>query len=53
MVNDARAEMDALRSELRALLEEMTYDKLAAKEAEQAASLTSVLAGVPMLIYMG
>lgn len=53
MVNDGRAEMESLRGELRGLLEEMSYEKLAAKEAEQAESLLRVLAGVPLLIYSG
>jgi hypothetical protein len=53
MVNDARAEMDALRTELRELLESMTYEKLAQKEAEQAESLLRVLSGVPLKIYTG
>lgn len=53
LVNDARAEMDALRNELRELMESMTYDKLAQKEAEQAESLLRVLSGVPLKIYTG
>lgn len=53
LVNDARAEMEALRNELRDLLDSMTYEKLAAKEAEQAESLLRVLSGVPLLIYTG
>lgn len=53
LVNDARAEMEALRNELRELLEQMTYDKLAQKEAEQAESLLRVLSGVPLKIYTG
>ena len=53
LVSDARAEMDALRNELRDLLESMTYDKLAQKEAEQAESLLRVLSGVPLKIYVG
>jgi len=53
LVNDARAEMDSLRNELRELLESMTYEKLAAKEAEQAESLLRVLSGVPLKIYTG
>ena len=53
LVNDARGEMEALRNELRELLDSMSYDKLAAKEAEQAESLLRVLSGVPMLIYTG
>ena len=53
LVTDARAEMEALRGELRAMLEEMSYERLAAKEAEQAESLLRVLSGVPLLIYTG
>ncbi len=53
MVGDARSEMEALRNELRDMLEQMTYDKLAAKEAEHAESLRAVLAGVPLKIYTG
>lgn len=53
LVTDARGEMEALRGELRDLLESMTYEKLAAKEAEQAESLLRVLSGVPMKIYIG
>ena len=53
LVNDARAEMEVLRGDLRDLLESMTYEKLAAKEAEQAESLLRVLSGVPLLIYTG
>lgn len=53
MVNDARAEMEALRNELRELLESMSYDRLAQKEAEQAESLLRVLSGIPLKIYVG
>lgn len=53
LVNDARGEMEALRGELRDLLDSMSYDRLAAKEAEQAESLMRVLSGVPLKIYVG
>lgn len=53
LVNDGRTEMDALRGELRDLLEGMSYDRLAAKEAEQAESLLRVLSGIPLKIYTG
>ncbi len=53
LVSDGRAEMEALRGELRDLLEAMSYDRLAAKEAEQAESLLRVLSGVPLKIYTG
>lgn len=53
MVSDARAEMEALRGELRDLLESMSYDLLYQKEAERAESLLRVLSGVPLKIYVG
>lgn len=53
MVSDGRGEMEALRGELRGLLEEMSYERLAAKEAEQAETLLRALAGVPLKIYTG
>ena len=53
LVNDARQEAEALRGELRELLDSMSYDRLAAKEAEQAESLIRVLSGVPLKIYVG
>lgn len=53
MVQDARAEMDALRNELRDMLDQMSYDRLAQKEAEQAESLLRVLSGIPLKIYTG
>jgi hypothetical protein len=53
LVSDARGEMEGLRGELRDLLEQMTYDRLALKEAEQAEGLRRVLAGVPLKIYVG
>lgn len=53
LIADARAEQDRLRDELRALLDEMTYDKLAAKQAEQAAAVEQVMMKVPLGIYIG
>lgn len=53
LVNDAKQEMDALRVELKEILEATTYDKLAAKEAEQAEALNATLRKVPLLIYTG
>jgi len=48
-----REEMNMLREELRALLESMTYDRLAEQEAQQAQNLFSQLGKIPMGIYMG
>jgi hypothetical protein len=53
LITDARAEQEALRNELRSILEETTYDKLAAKEAEQAENLQRVIKEVPLGIYIG
>lgn len=53
LVADARAEQDRLREELKAMLDEMTYDKLAAKQAEKAAALEQVIMRVPLGIYIG
>lgn len=53
LVNDARTEMDRLRNDLKAMLEEMTYDRLAAREAEKAESLNRQLLNVPLKIYVG
>lgn len=53
LINDARAEQEALRSELKEILEATTYDKLAAKEAEQADQINRVMKEVPLGIYIG
>lgn len=53
MVADAKSDMERLRNDLKALLEETTYDKLAAKEAEKAESLYRNLMHVPLKIYVG
>lgn len=52
LIQDARADQEALRAELKEMLDEMTYDKLAAKEAEKAASLENSLKQVPLGIYV-
>lgn len=53
LISDARGEMEALRNELRGILDETTYDRVAAKEAEQAENLARVLKFVPLKIYIG
>lgn len=53
LITDARQEQDYLRNELKGLLEEMTYDKLAAKQAEQSAAVEQVLMKVPLGIWIG
>lgn len=53
LIADARAEQDRLRDELKATLDELTYDKLAAKAAEQSAAVEQVAMRVPLGIYIG
>lgn len=53
LVSDGRAEMEQLRGELRDLLEAMSYERIAQKEADQADNLRRVLSGVPLKIYVG
>lgn len=53
LISDARADMEALRAELRDMLEELTYDKLAAREAELAASIQASIKEIPLGIYIG
>jgi len=53
LINDARADQDRLREELRASLEELTYDKLSARQAEQSQALNEIWKNVPLPIYIG
>lgn len=53
LISDARSEQDQLRQELRDLLDETTYDKLIAKQAEQAQNIMDAIKQVPLKIYVG
>lgn len=53
LISDARAEIETLRGELRDMLEDTTYDKLAAKEAELAANIQASIKEVPLGVYIG
>lgn len=53
LVGDARTEMERLRSDLKELLEDMTYDKLAQREADRAQAMQEALMKVPLKIYVG
>lgn len=53
LVQDAHMEMETLRSDLKEMLEATTYDKLYAKEAEQAAALAESMKFVPLAIWVG
>jgi len=53
LLTESQAEKDALRDELKTILDEMTYAALAAKDAEIAASTETVLTTIPMPIFQG
>jgi hypothetical protein len=53
MIQDARADMEQLRAELKELLEETTYQKLMEQEAQKAQNLLETWKGAPMGIYIG
>lgn len=53
LVNDGRADQEALRQELKEILDELTYDRLAQREAEMAQALQQVIKEVPLGIYIG
>lgn len=53
LINDARAEQDRLREEIKAMLEELTYDKLAARQAEVSIAVEEVIKKIPLPIYIG
>jgi len=53
LLGQAKAEQDALRDELKVLLEEMTYDKLAAADSSMQDSAAKVLQAVPAGIFVG
>jgi hypothetical protein len=53
LITDARADMEALRTELKEMLEETTYQKLMEREAQQAQNLQEVWKDVPLGIYVG
>lgn len=53
LLGQAKAEQDALRLELKEILNELTYDKLAATDAATQDSAKKVLENVPAGIYVG
>jgi hypothetical protein len=53
LITDARSDMEQLRSELKEILDETTYDKLAEREASLAASVEETIKRVPLGIYVG
>jgi hypothetical protein len=53
LIIQAREDMMNLREELKALLDSMTYDRLAEQEAQQAENLMQQLSKIPMGIFVG
>lgn len=53
LITDSRTEQERLRTELKLILDEMTYDKLAARQAELAASTQLVTKEIPLGIWTG
>ena len=53
LITDARAEMEALRAELKDILDQTTYQALMEKEAQLAENLQNTWKGVPMGIFTG
>lgn len=53
LITDGRQEQEVLRQELKEILDETTYDKLAAKEAELAENVRRAIQDVPLGIYIG
>ena len=53
LLGQARAEMDQLRDELKALLEETTYNNLSTSDSTQQDATKKVLENVPAGIFVG
>ena len=53
LLSQAKAEQDALREELKTTLDELTYNKMAADDADVQDASSKVLQNVPAGIYVG
>jgi len=53
LLSQAQTEKDALREELKTILDEMTYAELAKKDSELVASTDELLSKIPMPIFQG
>ena len=53
LLGQAKSEQDALRDELKTILEEMTYEKLAAMDSSLQDSTAKVFQNIPVGIYVG
>ena len=53
LLNQSKAEQDALRAELKTVLDELTYEKLLTKDANMAKTTADVLSKVPVPVFVG
>ena len=53
LLGQAKAEQDALRTELKEVLDQMTYTALAKQDAEMVAAIDTVYQEIPLPIYQG
>ena len=53
LLGQAKDEQDALKEELKTILDEMTYNALAQQDAEKIEAIDKVNGGIPLMIYQG
>ena len=53
LLGQAKDEQDALKEELKAILDEMTYKALAQQDAEMIEAVDKVQSQIPMMIFQG
>ena len=53
LLGQAATEQEALRTELKEILDQVTYAELMKVDAEVAASVEAIFKEIPMLIYQG
>ena len=53
LLTQAKDEQDALKEELKTILDEMTYKAIAEQDAEMIGAIDTVQSEIPLLIYQG
>jgi len=53
LLSQAKSEQDALRSELKTVLDELTYEKLLTKDANMTKTTADTLSKVPVPLFVG
>ena len=53
LVSEAKAEQQALRDELKTVLDELTYEKLAEKDSNVSDSSQNILKNIPPSVFVG